>query len=330
MNDRHTSAGDLALRDLRRFKPTCREPHDFDAFWSKQLEGARASANTPTTVTEASTPLRTIRSWSVSFPGWGGQPIAAWLHAPTGSDGPLPCVVEYSGYGQGRGLVHERTLYAQAGYAHLVIDARGQNGATERCDTPDLGPWAVDTASVMTRGLARPEEMYLTRLIVDAARAVDAAQTFEVVDPRRVAVAGISQGGGLAIITAGLVADVAAVCADVPFLCHIWRGVALSTTGLYTEIRAHLAMRPELTDLARATLSYVDALHFAQRANAPALFSVAGQDCVCPPSTVFAVFNHYAGPKDIRVWPFNAHEGGGGLQAATRIDFLRETLDEVA
>lgn len=187
MNDRHTSAGDLALRDLRRFKPTCREPHDFDAFWSKQLEGARASANTPTTVTEASTPLRTIRSWSVSFPGWGGQPIAAWLHAPTGSDGPLPCVVEYSGYGQGRGLVHERTLYAQAGYAHLVIDARGQNGATERCDTPDLGPGAVDTASVMTRGLARPEEMYLTRLIVDAARAVDAARTLEMVDPRRVA-----------------------------------------------------------------------------------------------------------------------------------------------
>ena len=122
-------------------------------------------------------------------------------------------------------------------------------------------------------------------LIIDSAREVDAARTFDVVDPRRVAVTGIS--------------------------C------------------AHLALRPDLTDLARATFGYVDALHFAGRACAPALFSVAGQDCVCPPSTVFAAYNHYAGPKDLRVWPFNAHEGGGGVQAALRIDFLRENLDQV-
>lgn len=181
--------------------------------------------------------------------------------------------------------------YAQTGAGAMTLprSSREQNGAAERCDIPDLGPWAVDTASVMTCGLAGRQAMYLTRLIIDAARAVDAARRFEVVDPRRVAVTGISQGGGLAIITAALVAAVAAVCADVPFLHHIWRGVALSTAGIHTEMRTHFALRPELTDLARATFSYVDALHFAQRANAPAPFSVADHDCVCPPSTVFAV-----------------------------------------
>jgi cephalosporin-C deacetylase len=34
---------------------------------------------------------------------------------------------------------------------------------------------------------------------------------------------------------------------------------------------------------------------------------------------VFAGYNHYAGPKDIRVWPFNAHEGGESAQAAEQL-----------
>jgi cephalosporin-C deacetylase len=33
-------------------------------------------------------------------------------------------------------------------------------------------------------------------------------------------------------------------------------------------------------------------------------------DHTCPPSTVFAAYNHYAGPKAIEVYPFNDHEAG--------------------
>jgi cephalosporin-C deacetylase len=35
-----------------------------------------------------------------------------------------------------------------------------------------------------------------------------------------------------------------------------------------------------------ATLSYFDGVNFAKRATAPAMFSVALMDQVCPPSTV--------------------------------------------
>ena len=54
----------------------------------------------------------------------------------------------------------------------------------------------------------------------------------------------------------------------------------------------------------------------------PALFSVGLMDAVCPPSTVFAAYNHYAGPKDIRVWPFNGHEAGTLQQVHERIRFV--------
>ena len=70
------------------------------------------------------------------------------------------------------------------------------------------------------------------------------------------------------------------------------------------------------------TLSYFDGVHFAARATAPALFSVGLMDEVCPPSTVFAAYNHYAGPDEIRVWPFNGHEAGELHQQAERFAFL--------
>jgi cephalosporin-C deacetylase len=49
-------------------------------------------------------------------------------------------------------------------------------------------------------------------------------------------------------------------------------------------------------------------------------------DDVCPPRTIFAAYNHYQGPKDIRVWPFNGHEGGESYQTLERAAFLAEVL----
>ena len=40
------------------------------------------------------------------------------------------------------------------------------------------------------------------------------------------------------------------------------------------------------------------------------------------PSTVFAAYNHYAGPKDIRVWPYNGHEAGEFHQIREQLAFL--------
>src|SRR5699024_5765081 len=77
------------------------------------------------------------------------------------------------------------------------------------------------------------------------------------------------------------------------------------------------------------TLSYVDAMHLGRRATAPALFSVALRDVTCPPSTVFAAYNHYGGATDaapereIIVYPFNNHEGGGPGQQRRQREWLR-------
>jgi cephalosporin-C deacetylase len=45
-------------------------------------------------------------------------------------------------------------------------------------------------------------------------------------------------------------------------------------------------------------------------------------DTICPPSTVFAAYNHYAGPKEIEVYPFNGHEQGESIQFELKLRYL--------
>jgi cephalosporin-C deacetylase len=71
------------------------------------------------------------------------------------------------------------------------------------------------------------------------------------------------------------------------------------------------------------TLSYFDGMNFAPRAKAKALFSVALMDQICPPSTVYAAYNHWAGEKDIKVYPYNGHEGGESYQKIEKVKFLK-------
>ena len=78
----------------------------------------------------------------------------------------------------------------------------------------------------------------------------------------------------------------------------------------YRELTNYLSIHRDLEAAAFRTVSYADGVNFAARATAPALFSVGLMDDICPPSTVFAAYNHYAGPKEIRVWPYNGHEAG--------------------
>ncbi|PJE99689.1 acetylxylan esterase [Streptomyces carminius] len=315
---------DLPLDQLRAYRPEVAEPEDFDDFWAKTLAAARAAESGPAEYRRiADAPLTGVEVYDARFPGWAGQPVAAWLILPRGARGPLPVVVNYIGYSGGRGLYIEHLLWSAAGYATLVVDSRGQGH-----DTPDphqeTSPQYV--GGFMTRGLDDPANHYYRRLMTDCVRAVDAMRGHPAVDPDRVVAAGASQGGGLALAVAALAPEkVAAALVDVPFLCHFRRGAELATTGPYPEIAHYLGVhRRTDPDAVFAVLNYFDGLHFAPRATAPALFSVGLMDPICPPSTVFAAYHRYAGAqKDIRVWHFADHGGGRASQPYEQLLWLR-------
>ena len=316
---------DLPRDQLERYRSGTAEPADLDAFWATTLEQTRAVPLAPTFV-EVDSGFPHLRSFDVRFSGFGGTRIAAWLHLPRAADGPLPCVVQYIGYSGGRGLPHQITLWAHAGYAHLVMDTRGQGSGSCPGDTPDPGPTGPSVAGFLTRGIEDPYSYYYRRLIADAVRAVEVAAQHEAVDSARVAVAGVSQGGGLALAAAGLADGVAAVLSDVPFLCDVVRALEVSDEHPYRELRQYLSSHRGAEQRTLATLGYVDGVFLARRATAPALLSVGLLDRICPPSTVYAAYAEYAGPKELAVYPYNDHEGGGAHHEQRQLGWLRERL----
>jgi len=313
---------DLPLADLEQYSPAVREPADFDAFWRDTIADAR-SHDLPPQVTPVDTPLRVIDVFDVTFPGFAGDPVKAWLTVPKGIEEPLPAVVEYNGYGGGRGLPGERVGWAAAGYAHLFMDTRGQgSGWGSGGETSDPHGTGPSSNGFMTRGIEDPADYYYRRVFTDAVRAVDAARALPGIDASLVAVTGTSQGGGIALAAAGLCDGLIAAMPDVPFLCHYERAVGLTDRDPYHEVVRYLSVHRGAQERVFETLSYFDGANMARRATAPGLFSVALLDPVCPPSTVYAAFNRYAGAKQIEVYSHNEHEGGQAYQWLAQARFL--------
>lgn len=314
---------DLSLEDLWLYKPDRYEPHDFLLFWKNTLTEA-SEVDLDVKFTPMDMGLKLVSTLDVRFSGFGGQTIKGWFILPKIVEEKIPCIVEYIGYGGGRGFPSDWLFFPNAGYALFVMDTRGQGSAWMKGDTSDQFEGATNPhfPGFMTMGVLDPQTYYYRRLFTDAVRAVEAARAHPQVDPDRMAVTGGSQGGGVALAVAGLVNHLSAVMPDVPFLCNFYRAVTITDEKPYGEITAYLKTHRDQEAIVFRTLSYFDGMNFAARAKAPALFSVGLMDTICPPSTVFAAYNHYAGEKEMRVYKFNMHEGGASYQDIEKLKFL--------
>lgn len=313
---------DLPESQLADYRSAQTEPADFDAFWDETIAAARAAASVAR-IEPVDSGLSTLEVFDVTFSGWDGQPVKAWLRVPKGATGPLPAVVEFVGYGGGRGHFLDNLLWASAGFAHFQMDTRGQGSSWSVGATADDAGSGPQRPGMMTRGIDSRESYYYRRLFTDAVRAVDTVRGLPLVDASRVSVFGKSQGGGIALAAAGLVPGLAGVAPCVPFLCDFPRATVITDAYPYKEIGDFLAVHRDKAELVASVLPYFDGVNFARRASAPALFSAAQMDATCPPSTVFGAYNVYAGEKSMSLWTYNGHEGGGIVDDERAIAFFR-------
>lgn len=325
---------DLPLEQLETYQAPDKAPRDFDTFWKYTLAETAAFPLDPHFVQVTDDAYQGVDVYDVTFRGYLGQPIKGWFLEPAGNETPLPCLVTYVGYGGGRGLPVDHLAPAVAGLAHLVMDTRGQGSGWSPGDTPDIEGPADDAMprgghypGFMTRGILHPETYYYRRVYVDAVRAVEAALAHPHVDPARLAVTGGSQGGGISIAAAALAAGKVRLCMpDVPYLCHFRRSITLIDTMPYNEIALYLKTHRGRSATVFKTLSYFDGLHFAPRIKARCLFSVGLMDTICPPSAVYATYHRVKAKKEMRVYDFNNHEGGGSFQVLERLHAAKAYL----
>ncbi|MCA9944129.1 MAG: acetylxylan esterase [Anaerolineales bacterium] len=316
---------DMPLHELQTYLPARVEADDFDAFWQQTLaETAVHPLNA--TFEPVDEGLQTIDAYDVTFAGFAGQPVKGWFLLPRHRSKPLPCVVQYIGYSGGRGFIYDLLTWPSLGFAYFVMDTRGQGWAQNRPGaTADVAPQGTGphVPGFMTQGILDPQTYYYRRVFVDAVRALAVAREHPAVNPEQIAVTGHSQGGGITLAVAGLDTAVSIAMPDAPFLCHYRHATEIVDTQPYNEITRFCLTHRDQIQTVFNTLSYFDGVNFAARAKAQALFSVALMDDICPPSTVYAAYNHYAGAKEISVYSYNNHEAGGPYQLRQQAQLLR-------
>lgn len=315
---------DLPQDKLVSYRSSTPAPAAFDAFWQATLAEARRHP-LDAVFTPLDYGLDAFEVFDVTFSGFGGHRIKGWYIKPAGR-APSGTVVKFIGYGGGRGFPHEHLLWPATGRAVFVMDTRGQGSSWSVADTAD--PVGSDPAhpGFMTRGITDKASYYYRRVYTDGVRAVEAALTRPETDPDKLAVVGGSQGGGISIAVAGLEPKVKAAMPDVPFLSDFRRAVGLTTRDPYSEIVRYLVVHRAGVEKVYETLNYFDGIHFSARARMPGLFSAGLMDDVCPPSTVYASYNAWAGEKEIEVYTFNNHEGGGVFQDRAQVKWLKKVL----
>lgn len=313
---------DLVHPAIDAYESAVSLPTDFASFWAETLAEARAAGGAPSLM-PAETALNLVEVFDVTFPGFGGHPVKGWLVLPRARQGRLPLVVQYVGYGGGRGFPHEQLHWAASGYAYFRMDTRGQGSGWSTGATPDPIGSTSQIPGVMTKGVLDRNDYYYRRVFTDGVRAIDALIGQDFVDAERIAVCGGSQGGGISLAVAGIDARVKAVMPDVPFLCDFPRAVRVAGRDPYLEIVRFLAQHREKAGQVFETLRYFDGVNFARQSRAAALFSVALMDDICPPSTIYGAYKAFAGSdKSIVEYEFNNHEGGGPFQEREQMAWL--------
>jgi len=302
---------DMPLEELKEYRPALTKKDDFDDFW-KETRAISDSEPLNNKMQKLDYIVKDVNAYKVFYDGFGKARICGYYLTPGKGDGPFPVIMFLHGYGKNKGQINEYLKWVFLGFAVMAIDVRGQSG--ESVDNKGYPPPSV--IGYMTKGVFSKNDYYYRGVYMDCLRAIDFLSTQESIDIGRLCVAGESQGGGLSLATASLDSRVRLVIAMIPYLCHFERAIEIAETFeniTYNEFKGLVNMCPEREREMYDTLSYFDNLNLCKDIEAKTFISVGLRDTCCPPSTVFAVYNHIQSEKGIDVYPFYDHDDGIAL-----------------
>lgn len=280
-----------------KIQPTQANPADFDAFWAA---GKEALAKIPLEprlqlIPEASTGA--INVYHVSIQTWGGPPanparVYGILCEPK-APGKYPAYLRVPGAGV-RGYSGAREQ-AERGMITLEIGIHGipVNLAPELYEQLRYGA----LSAYNTHHLDNRDTYYYRRVYLGCVRANDFLASRENWDGKNLVVQGGSQGGQLSIVTAALDPRVTASAAAYPAYCDV-TGYLHGRAGGWPHMMRG-ADSIHRTEAKIGVTAYYDAVNFARRLRAPALFVWGYNDEVCPPTSMHAAYNVVTAPKEL-------------------------------
>ena len=181
-------------------------PKDFDAFWAAAANEAEAAAVDFDRRQTSFQPLESHRIELLDFVGAAGQ-LNGWIAWPKVAEGGR-AFLWIPAYGRESHLPDEYST--RPGFVSMSFNFHGHAAFHKEEYKPERG--------YFSEGVAEPGTWIFRRMAIDCLIAMRVLEAQPEVDKKRLAVAGLSQGGGMAIWTGAYSRLVNRVVADLPFL----------------------------------------------------------------------------------------------------------------
>lgn len=310
-----------ASEDLFDYYPPLTKREDFYEFWKSTIEKAK-SVPLNSTLQEYAYPSPYVKVYEITYNGFDDTRIHGWYMIPTFvKKEKYPCIIHYHGFGGNAGSPSDFMKWIIMGIAVISIDCRDQSGKTV-----DNGKYSSGYKNnVVCKGILDKEEYYFRAVYMDCLKAIDFAYEQKEVNKEKIIIAGGSQGGALGMAVCALDDRPYMAMVDVPSNSNLEKRVE-GAHGAFSSVTEYLKAYPEKTDKVLETLSYFDTMNMAHNIKCKVLASVALKDNVCPAKYYFATYNRIQSPKDIKIYPFNGHEGGRETHNEIKLRFLKENI----
>ena len=299
---------DMPLERLYEYQGSSPRPADFDEFWDAAL--AEMHALDPQVELEPARFQTTFADcFDMTFTGVRGARVHAKLLQPCRASSPHPAILMFHGYSGSSGDWTDKLGYVAQGFTVAALDCRGQGGLSQ-----DPGGVPGNTLrGHIIRGLdGDPTDLLYRQIFLDTAELARIVMAMPDVDPDRVGVAGVSQGGGLTLACAALEPRIRRAAPVYPFLSDYRRVWSIDLdVDAYAELRDYFRRfdpRHQREEQIFTRLGYIDVQNLAPRIRAEVLMGVGLIDQICPPSTQFAAYNKIGSPKSLALYPDFAHE----------------------
>jgi len=258
-------------------------PQDYDSFWQRaKTEAAAVSLNFERRPTSFQ-PLATHTVGLLSFRGKESD-LQGWIATPHETPR-APAFLWIPAYGRESHLPNEYTT--RPGMVSMSFNFFGHAAFHQEDYRPERGYFA--------EGVADPETSVFRRMAQDCLIAMRVLQAQFEADEDRLAVAGLSQGGGMAIWTGAHSPLPKRVVADLPFLSDMGNTLGKDVYRYpLKELTDFAATVPLGMERVMHTISYFDTAHQATRLRLPTLVSLGEKDPAVKPASVRAVFGALA------------------------------------
>jgi cephalosporin-C deacetylase-like acetyl esterase len=295
-----------SIVDPQLFKPGTSRPKDFDQFWNTQKKALRSLPLVvkKVLVTEKD---QGYSCFDMEINCTGPKPARGYYAKPeTAKPKSLPIVLLVHAAGvKGswcRSEPGNALRYAKMGNGALCFDLNAHGMLDGQSEEYYANLENEELKNYYLQGIESKNDNYFKGMYLRLQRTLDYLTSEVEWDGKRILVIGESQGGGQALIAAGIDNRVSAVVATVPAMCD-WGGTLVGRKGGWPQPFEAKGDQNKM----REALPYFDAAHMLKGSKATILTEIGLIDVTCPSTSVYAAVNQAQGKKIILTVPYREH-----------------------